>query len=124
MGNAYSTLRRTLGYNEVQLVSNLKADLPGPVSYAAEANRTNLLEHPNETELFGKIVEAAKASLGDFDPGVLSEELLNLGISGRLDPEQAHGRDGFQCGDGNIEEGTYAGTQAALTQVYSRIEQR
>lgn len=124
MGNTYSTLRQKLGYDEVQLKSRLNADLPQPPSYAAATNHKTILEHSDETDLFKKIIEVAKAPLEDFDPGVFSEELINLGIVGRVDPEKAHGQDGFQAGDGNIEEGTYAGTQAALTQVYSLIEQR
>lgn len=58
----------------------------------------------------------------DIDPGVFDDELVRLGIYVKPHP------DGLEKkpieGHGNIIEGTYAGTQAAITHAYKRIERR
>ncbi|KAK6082808.1 lipoxygenase 1 [Seiridium cupressi] len=142
MGNTFSSLRRALGYDEAHPISSLNANLPKPPSYASLPRPADILKHPDEIELFKKIVGIAEAPLEDFDPGVLSlfweftgsrlsvsalETWVftpdNSSSSGRVDPEKAHTREGFKYDGGNIKEGTYAGTQAAVTQLYSRIEQ-
>ncbi|KAH6655409.1 lipoxygenase [Truncatella angustata] len=123
MGNTISSLRSKFGYGQNDLVSRLNSNLPIPPAHLRLALPHSILSHPNEDQFLKTLVGVKDAPLADFDPGVLSEELLNLGISGRVDAEKAHTRDGFEYEGGNIEEGTYAGTQAALTQVYSRIEQ-
>lgn len=58
----------------------------------------------------------------DIDPGVFNGELVKLGLyvkpnAKRLEAEPTPG-------NGNITEGTYSGTQAALTHAYGRIERR
>lgn len=125
MGATFSSLRLWQSDDQKRLVSSLNPNLPKPPpSYAVPVPPHTILKHPEEQDLFKRIIGIHEAPLQDFDPGVLSEELLNLGIYGKVDPRRAHGRDGFEYANGNIEEGTYAGTQAAITQVYSRIEQR
>ncbi|CAI6099734.1 unnamed protein product [Clonostachys chloroleuca] len=56
----------------------------------------------------------------DFDPGVFNSELIKLKLYAKPDPQ--HPEKDPKFGDGDIKEGTYAGTQAALTHAYSRIE--
>ncbi|CAM1502374.1 Fc.00g043580.m01.CDS01 [Cosmosporella sp. VM-42] len=56
----------------------------------------------------------------DIDPGVFNGELVKLKIYAKPDTKHLEKKPKF--GGGNIEEGTYSGTQAAVTHAYSRIE--
>ncbi|KAF5123430.1 putative linoleate 9S-lipoxygenase 3 [Metarhizium anisopliae] len=56
----------------------------------------------------------------DIDPGVFDTELVKLKLYAKPNPE--HLEKPPVLGGGNITKGTYAGTQAALTHAYSRIE--
>ncbi|KAI5460561.1 lipoxygenase [Mariannaea sp. PMI_226] len=59
-------------------------------------------------------------SFVDIDPGVFNGELVKLGLY--VMPNLKHLERDPTTGNGNITKGTYAGTQAALTHAYSRIE--
>lgn len=104
---------------EEHAVDELDSHLPKPPKYITPSTIQSILEHPDDDAILKKLVDAADAPLEDFDPGVLTQELLNLGIYQKTD---ADGRP--QHAGGNITEGTYAGTQAAITQLYARIERR
>ncbi|KAH6892615.1 lipoxygenase [Thelonectria olida] len=56
----------------------------------------------------------------DIDPGVFNGELVKLGLY--VKPNAKHLEQAPTPAKGNITEGTYSGTQAALTHAYSRIE--
>ncbi|KAM5344372.1 hypothetical protein ACJ41O_012909 [Fusarium nematophilum] len=65
-------------------------------------------------------IDIKDVPFADIDPGVFNSELLKLKIYARPDPNNLAKTP--KLGGGNIVEGTYAGTQAALTHAYSRIE--
>lgn len=96
--------------------------LPAPPPSTPRVNVKAILEHDDEEKFLSALPGAIKdALLPSFDPGVFNNELLNLNIYRKLDPtDPAKSEDA----GGNITRGTYAGTQVALTEVYSRIEQR
>jgi hypothetical protein len=54
--------------------------LPMPPAYVPVATSKSILQHPHKKDVFGKVGSVAKAPLQDSDPGVLTEELLNLDI--------------------------------------------
>jgi hypothetical protein len=95
--------------------------LPVPPPYTLPVDVKAILEHKDEDEFLTTLPAIQDASLPSYDPGVLDNELLKLAIFQRLDP-----KDPTKTEDagGNITKGTYAGTQVALTQLYSRIETR
>jgi hypothetical protein len=96
--------------------------LPAPPPYTPSVDVKTIFKHDNEKEFLSTLPSRIEdASLPSFDPGVLNNELLNLSIYQNIDP-----KDPTKASDagGNITKGTYAGTQVALTQLYSRIEQR
>lgn len=124
MGNTLSSLRHWLLEPETEIATELDPSLPKPPAYVPAADPKAILQHPEETEFFRKVVPVGEAPLQDFDPGVLTSELLNLNIYEKVDNAASHGPKNSKYAGGNITEGTYAGTQAALTQIYGRIEQR
>lgn len=85
-----------------------------------------ILEHPSEDDLFQAVPEDVKDyRLKHWDKGVFSLELLNLSIT----PPTVNIFDGVVSGHieipaGQVKEGTYSGTQLALTEMFSRIEKR
>lgn len=85
-----------------------------------------ILEHPSQVELYKGVPEDVKDySLKHWDKGVFSLELLNLSIT----PATLNVYDGVVSGhlkipSGQVKEGTYSGTQLALTEMFSRIEKR
>ncbi|KAK3368294.1 lipoxygenase [Podospora didyma] len=91
----------------------LDANLPTP-SQAAAARPTDrtILKYLCEKEYFAQLAPQAVDEVPgpSFDPGVFDNELLNLKLYSTADTA-------------TIVEGTYMGTQVALTQVYARIEQ-
>ena len=85
-------------------------------------NPDSILEHESEEEFLSKLPTSVhQAPLPSYDLGVLGNELVDLKLYCRVDPD-----DPTKTVDagGNITQGTYAGTQVALTQVYAQIEQR
>ncbi|KAL2162900.1 hypothetical protein VTH06DRAFT_6736 [Thermothelomyces fergusii] len=62
----------------------------------------------------------ADIPLPSFDPGIFDNELMKLRLYPIIDPQDPSV---IREPEGNIREGTYWGTQVALTQAYSRIEQ-
>ncbi|KID81294.1 lipoxygenase [Metarhizium guizhouense ARSEF 977] len=65
-------------------------------------------------------IEIQDVPFVDVDPGVFNRELLRLGLYAQ--PNQLRLEQPPVLGGGNITEGTYSGTQAALTHAYNRIE--
>lgn len=102
----------------------LDGDLPTPTAKVAAArpDQNSILKHPTEKEFLAQIApkSVGDAPLPSFDPGIFNNELLKLELYPTLDPEDPHI---VRPPVGNIVEGTYIGTQLALTQAYSRIEQ-
>jgi hypothetical protein len=89
---------------------------------AARPSQRTILKHRREKQYFASIAPESvrDAPLPSFDPGVFDNELLKLKLYPTVDPRNpSHVREP----EGNIVEGTYMGTQVALTQAYSRIEQ-
>lgn len=96
--------------------------LPNPPSYVASAGQDSVLDHEPEEEFLGKLpLKIGDATLPSYDCGVFNNELVDLKLYSKIDPNDPTST--VDAG-GNITEGTYAGTQVALTQVYSQIEQR
>lgn len=99
-------------------------NLPTPASHVAAArpDQSSIIRHPTERDYFSQLAPQSvrDAHLPSFDPGVFNNELLKLKLYSQPDPN-----DPLRAvePEGNIVEGTYAGTQLALTQAYSRIEQ-
>lgn len=85
-----------------------------------------ILQHPSEDDLFQGVPKDVKDyRLKHWDKGVFSLELLNLSIT----PPTVDISDGVVSGHikippGQVKEGTYSGTQLALTEMFSRIEKR
>lgn len=85
-----------------------------------------ILEHPFQDELYKGVPENVKDyRLKHWDKDVFSRELLNLSIT----PTTLDDYDGVVSGrvkipSGQVKEGTYSGTQLALTEMFSRIEKR
>jgi hypothetical protein len=96
--------------------------LPIPPPCTRLENLASIFKHEVEEEFLKKLPTSVRdALLPSYDPGVLSNELVDLKLYSRLnhdDPTKV------EDAGGNIAEGTYGGTQVALTQVYSQIEQR
>lgn len=92
----------------------------------AAPNPAPILEHPSRDELYKGVPENVKDyRLKQWDKGVFSLELLNLSIT----PPTLNIYDGVVSGhlkipSGQVKEGTYSGTQLALTEMFSRIERR
>ena len=104
---------------------NLDPSLPAPtLKWAANRpTQRSILRHLGEKEL---LAQAAPKSVADiplfsFDPGVFDNEMMKQKLSPTLDPKDPSV---VREPEGNIREGSYSGTQIALTQAYSRIEQR
>ncbi|KAK0720287.1 lipoxygenase [Lasiosphaeris hirsuta] len=102
----------------------LDPNLPSPPASVAAArpDQQSILKHPSEREFFAQIAPKAvkDAPLPSFDPGIFDNELMKLKLYPTIDPEDPQL---VKEPEGNIVEGTYMGTQLALTQAYSRIEQ-
>ena len=92
----------------------------------AALDPASILEHPSVDELFNGVPKDVKDyRLKHWDKGVFSLELLNLSIT----PSTVDISDGVVSGPlkiplGQVKEGTYSGTQLALTEMFSRIEKR
>ena len=68
--------------------------------------------------------DIAKAPLRSWDKAVFASELVSLNIVPPVNPVKVGEKaaDKSNVGNGQVEEGTYAGTQLALTEMYDRIE--
>ena len=61
--------------------------------------------------------------LKSFNKGIFAKELVDLDVVPSTDPKVvAPSRENRQDPSGDIREGTYGGTQLALTELYERIE--
>ncbi|KAK4153034.1 lipoxygenase [Chaetomidium leptoderma] len=103
---------------------HLNPNLPAPPAKldATRPNQRTILEHPSEKSY---LAQTAPECVGDvplpsFDPGVFDNEIMKLKLYPTVDPQDPSI---IREPEGNIVEGTYMGTQVALTQAYSRIEQ-
>ncbi|KAK4645760.1 hypothetical protein QC761_204370 [Podospora bellae-mahoneyi] len=82
----------------------------------------SILKHLSEREYLKQLAPKSvkDAPLLSFDPGVFDNELLKLKLYSTVDPKDpSHAKEP----EGDIVEGTYMGTQIALTQAYAKIEQ-
>lgn len=102
----------------------LDPSLPTPESRVAATrpSQRSILKHRPQKEYLADIApkSVGDAPLPSFDPGIFDNELLKLKLYPKVNlnvPSLV------QEPEGNIVEGTYMGTQVALTQAYSRIEQ-
>ena len=108
-------------HKQPSLDPNLPA--PHPTQAAARPSQKSILKHLPEA---GFLAQAAPASVADvplpsFDPGVFDNEMMKQKLYPTLDPDNPSV---VRKPEGDITEGSYVGTQIALTQAYSRIEQR
>lgn len=94
-----------------------------PVTAPAVPKPDSILKQPSlEGRKKDASISVGDVPFADIDPGVFNSELVKLKIYAK--PDQKNLAQKPELGGGNIEEGTYAGTQAALTHAYSRIERR
>jgi hypothetical protein len=115
---------RVLAFVQSFFQKPLDPNLPTPPARLA-ANRPSqktILKHLTEKKYFA---QTAPDSVGDvplpsFDPGIFDNEMMKMKLYPTLDPRDPSV---VREPEGNIVEGTYLGTQVALTQAYSRIEQ-
>jgi hypothetical protein len=115
---------RVLAFVQSLFEKRLDPNLPVPPPNMAAHRPTQrtILQHLPENDFFD---QTAPESVGDvplpsFDPGVFDNELMKLKLYPNIDPQDPSI---VREPEGNIVEGTYTGTQVALTQAYSRIEQ-
>ncbi|KAK0612228.1 lipoxygenase [Immersiella caudata] len=97
-------------------MSSITAELPAPPPYVEAAPTPSaILEQPSIDEKKAKLErDIADEPFVDIDPGVFDNELLRQKLyttAGDSDEME-----------GDIKVGTYAGTQAAITHLYHRIE--
>ncbi|KAH6626725.1 lipoxygenase [Chaetomium sp. MPI-SDFR-AT-0129] len=94
---------------------------PDKLAVKRPTHRT-ILQHLSERQYLTQTApdEVADVPLPSFDPGIFDNELMKLKLYPTIDPRNPSV---IQEPEGNIVEGTYQGTQVALTQAYSRIEQ-
>ena len=66
----------------------------------------------------------ADVPLRSWDKAVFSSELVKLNIVPPVNPVKVGESEALMSsvGDGSVQEGTYSGTQLALTEMYDRIE--
>ena len=94
---------------------------------AAQPQPLSKSEAPTLDELLAAVPEKIEAAaLKSWDSGVFTQELVSQrlvqSISGAADPDEPTK---VEDPEGNqLEEGTWGGTQLALTDMYSRIERR
>ncbi|KAI1128617.1 lipoxygenase [Nemania abortiva] len=112
----------TLGAGERSV---LDPELPLPSPQLATTNPNSKLKLPDRTRYFSSIIpNPDNAPVQKIDPGVFNVELLNERLC--LQPLKLYGKppattDPNWAG-GNVTEGTYEGTQAAITHIYERLE--
>ncbi|KAF4984881.1 hypothetical protein FZEAL_34 [Fusarium zealandicum] len=103
-------------------MTTLPASLPQlPASAPLAAKPDAILKQPALDERKKDAsISIQDVPFADIDPGVFNNELVRLKIYAK--PVANNLSKKPELGGGNIEEGTYAGTQAALTHAYGRIE--
>lgn len=101
---------------------NPKLPAPPPKIAATRPSQRTILQHLPEKTFFAQIAprSVADVPLPSFDPGVFDNEVIKEKLYPIIDPDDPSN---IREPEGNITEGTYLGTQIALTQAYSRIEQ-
>lgn len=94
---------------------------PDKLAVKRPSHRT-ILQHLPERQYLAQTApdEVADVPLPSFDPGIFDNELMKLKLYPTIDPRDPSV---IHEPEGNIVEGTYQGTQVALTQAYARIEQ-
>lgn len=116
---------RALAYVQSFFQKPINKNLPIPPErlVAGRPSQRTILKHLPETKYLAQTLPDAvqDVPLPSFDPGVFDNEMMKEKLYPSVDP-----KDPFNVREpeGNIVEGTYVGTQVALTQAYSRIEQR
>jgi hypothetical protein len=117
-------LGRVVTFAQSLLGKNLDPSLPVPSARqaAGRPDQRTILGFPSKKKYFGQVApkEIGDVALSSFDPGVFNNELLDQKLYPTLDPGNPSL---VQEPEGNIIEGTYVGTQLALVEAYSRIEQ-
>ncbi|KAK2669135.1 hypothetical protein RAB80_014661 [Fusarium oxysporum f. sp. vasinfectum] len=100
----------------------LNADLPvRPPNAPPVPKPDEILKHPSLDARKNELqINIKDVPFVDIDPGVFNRELVKLKLYVKPNPRQLEQPPAL--GGGNITEGTYSGTQAALTHAYSRIE--
>lgn len=95
---------------------------PPPQLAAKVPRQRTILKHLPERDYLDQTAPGSVADipLPSYDPGVFDNELMKLKLYPTIDP---HDPSLVQEPEGKIVEGTYMGTQVAVTQAYSRIEQ-
>jgi len=96
-------------------MSSIAADLPAPPPYVeGPAAPSAILEQPSIEDKQAKLErDISDETFVDIDPGVFDNELLRQKLYTEGDSDEM---------EGDIKVGTYAGTQAAITHLYRRIE--
>ncbi|KAL2166023.1 hypothetical protein VTG60DRAFT_3427 [Thermothelomyces hinnuleus] len=96
--------------------------IPPPELAAQRPGERTILRHLPERKHLAQTAPSCVADipLASFDPGVFDNELIKLRLYPIIDSQDPSV---VREPEGNIREGTYRGTQVALTQAYSRIEQ-
>ncbi|KAJ2893211.1 hypothetical protein MKZ38_008917 [Zalerion maritima] len=92
--------------------------LPAPPPSAPKPDPEKILEQPATDDRFAPNV--ADVTFSDIDPGVFNAEFVSEGLFVKPDPNNPGKEPSYQ--GGNVTQGTYSGTQAALTHLYDRIE--
>ena len=97
-------------------MSSITAELPAPPPYVEVAPPPSaILEQPSIDEKKAKLErDIGDEPFVDIDPGVFDNELLRQKLYTKAGDSDEM--------DGDIKEGSYAGTQAAVTHLYRRIE--
>ncbi|KAK3328542.1 lipoxygenase [Cercophora scortea] len=122
--NSPSMAGKAIAFVDNLLHRVLDPNLPNPSAHQASdrPDQHTILKHLSEKEFLEQVApkDVENAPLPSFDPGVFDNELLNLKLYSTIDPDNPTV---VKEPEGNIHEGTYMGTQVALTQTYARIEQ-
>ena len=104
------------------MVHGIDDKLPCPIANSLPPHANEVLKHPDEKDFLSRMSpqNIQDLPLTSFDSGVFNNELLALELYSTVDPHDPTKAVGPK---GNIVQGTYTGTQVALTQLYQRIEQ-
>lgn len=103
-------------------VPDLHLPVPTATQAASRPDKKTILKHPGKKDFLKQIVpeSVGDCPLPSFDPGIFHSELLDLKLYPEVDPNDPKN---IKEPEGNVREGTYLGTQLALTQAYERVEQ-
>jgi len=99
-----------------------KLPIPPQKLAANRPDQRTILKHLPEKAYLAQTApnSVADVPLPSFDPGIFDNEIMKLKLYPIIDPQDPSV---VRPPEGDIVEGTYRGTQVALTQAYSRIEQ-